>query len=184
MRNTQQGLSLIELIVSVSIAGILLAIGVPSYKYVTNSNRVSAEVNGLLMDMQFARSEALKEGRTVTVCPATAALTCAGTTSWESGWIVFMDINNNGQVDNPAEVILRNQPSFAATKDKFTSDNNVQFVTFNREGFASGLTPPTGYVTVTLHDKTAGSQWTRCLQINTIGKLRTERYGDPNGNCQ
>jgi type IV fimbrial biogenesis protein FimT len=186
MRSTQHGLSLIELIVSVTIVAILLSIGVPSYRYVTNSNRVAAEVNGLLMDMQFARSESLKEGRTVTVCPATAALTCAASTNWQNGWIVFMDINGNGQVDNAAtEVVLRSQPSFAANNDTFVSDNKVQFVTFNREGFAAGLpAPAAGYITVTLHDKTSASQWTRCLEINTIGKLRTERYGDPNGNCK
>jgi len=61
MKSTQHGLSMIELISVVSIVGILLVIGVPSYRYVITSNRVSAEVNGLLMDMQFARSEAIKE---------------------------------------------------------------------------------------------------------------------------
>jgi len=184
MRKTQQGLSLIELIVAVSIVGILTAIGVPSYRYVTTSNRVSAEVNALLMDMQFARSEALKQGRTITVCPATTTLTCATDQKWQNGWIVFMDINGNGQVDDTTtEIVLRNQPSFAATKDTFVSDNNVKAVTFNREGFASGLTPAAGYITIALHDKTNTNQWTRCLEVNTIGRLRIEHYGDGLGNC-
>jgi type IV fimbrial biogenesis protein FimT len=183
MKSAQHGMSMIELTVAVSIVSILMAIGVPSYRYVTTSNRISAEVNGLLLDMQFARSEALKQGRTITVCPATATLTCSGSSNWQNGWIVFMDINNNGQVDGATEVVLRNQPSFAANNDTFVADNNVKFITFNREGFASGLTPAAGYITVTLHDKLAMTQWTRCLQVNTIGKLRVERYGDSLGNC-
>jgi type IV fimbrial biogenesis protein FimT len=49
------GFTLIELIVVITIVSILMAVGVPSYRYVTNSNRMSAEVNGLLGDLQFAR---------------------------------------------------------------------------------------------------------------------------------
>jgi len=77
----------------------LLVIGVPSYRYVITSNRVSAEVNGLLMDMQFARSEAIKEGRTVTVCTSLNGTSCANSNVWHTGWIVFMDINNNQAVE-------------------------------------------------------------------------------------
>jgi type IV fimbrial biogenesis protein FimT len=184
MKSTQHGLSMIELIAGIGIVGILMAIGVPSYRYITNSNRASSEVNGLLWDMQFARSEAIKEGRTVTICPATAALTCAGTVNWHNGWIVFIDVNNSAQVDSNSDTVLRNQPAFG-NSDKFVSDNALKSVTFNREGFAAGLAAPAaGFVTVTLHDSTANTQWTRCLEISTIGRLRTEHYGDAQGNCQ
>jgi type IV fimbrial biogenesis protein FimT len=185
MRNPQHGLTMVELMVAVAIISILMAIGVPSYRYVTTSNRVSSEVNGLLLDLQFARSEALKQGRTVTVCPANSTATdCAGNSNWHNGWIAFMDINGNGQVDDATtEIVLKNQPSFAANKDTFVSDNNVKAITYNREGFAAGLAPAAGYITITLHDKTANKTWTRCLEVNTIGKIRVERYGDANGNC-
>ncbi len=63
------GLTLVELMVVITIVAVLLALGVPSYRYVTSSNRVSSEVNALLGDLMFARSEAIKEGATVTVCP-------------------------------------------------------------------------------------------------------------------
>ena len=90
------GFSLVELMVVITIVAVLLALGVPSYRYVTNSNRVSSEVNALLGDLQFARSEAIKEGATVTVCPTAnfdfaAAPICnagAGSTEWDKGWIV------------------------------------------------------------------------------------------------
>jgi len=56
--------------------------------------------------------------------------------------------------------------------DTFTADNTTSAVTFNREGFAPGG----NLVTITLHDSTADSKWTRCLKINIVGMLTTTRY--------
>src|ERR1700729_1224536 len=85
----QAGFTLIEILTVITIVAILFALGVPSYQYVTNSNRISGEVNGLLGDMQYARSEAIKEDQTVTVCSSTnstsAAPTCAGSPQWQNG---------------------------------------------------------------------------------------------------
>lgn len=186
MRRTQLGMSLVELMTVISIAGILLAIGVPSYKYITTSNRVSMEVNALLADLQYARSEAVKEGQMVTVCPSANQTACdANSTNWQSGWIVFSDVNGNQQVANPAATyILRRQTAFTSGLDTFVSDNGLNFVSFNREGFATAF-PVTaaGYVTVTLHSTPANTVWTRCLQVFFTGMMRTERTNDPQGNC-
>ena len=86
-----RGYSLVELVAVMTIVAIVVGIAVPSYKYVTNSNRVSAEVNLLLGDMQYARSEAVKEGTIVSVCPGTATPsgstftgTCSGAINWQT----------------------------------------------------------------------------------------------------
>lgn len=178
---------MVELLTVVSIVGILLGIGVPAFKYVSTSNRVSAEVNALLSDMQFARSEAVKEGQMVTVCPSTNQAQCdVNSTTWQKGWIVFSDINGNQQVANPAaNYILRRQPAFTSAQDTFTSDNGLSFASFNREGFATSF-PVTaaGYVTITLHSTPNSAQWTRCLQIFFTGMMGTERTSDPQNNCK
>ncbi len=83
------GFTLVEMIMTMAIAAILLTIAIPSFRYVTNSNRIAGELNGLLGDLQFARAEAIKEGRTVTVCVSNDGATCANSTTWQSGWIVF-----------------------------------------------------------------------------------------------
>ena len=54
------GVTLIELMTVVTVIALLIGIAVPSFQYVTNANRLAAEVNGLLGDMQFARGEAIK----------------------------------------------------------------------------------------------------------------------------
>jgi type IV fimbrial biogenesis protein FimT len=176
---------MIELLTVVSIVGILLGIGVPSFRYVTTSNRVSAEVNALLSDMQFARSEAVKQGQMVTVCPSTNQNQCdANSTTWQNGWIVFSDINGNQQVATAATDILRRQSAFTSAQDTFVSNNGLSFASFNREGFATAF-PVTaaGYVTITLHSTPNSTQWTRCLQLFFTGMMGTQRTTDPQGNC-
>jgi type IV fimbrial biogenesis protein FimT len=172
------GFSLVELMVVIMVASILMAVGVPSYRYVTNSNRLSAEVNALLGDLQFARSEAIKEGQTVTVCPSIDQATCAaGSTTWHTGWIVLANTGNP-----PVATVLRVQQQFASAKDTFAAAQNVTSISFNREGFAAGQpTPAAGFVMINLTTLPDAPQWRRCVEVGLGGSLTTERPGQ--GNC-
>jgi type IV fimbrial biogenesis protein FimT len=161
-----------------TIVSILLTIGVPSYRYVTNSNRMSAEVNGLLGDLQFARSEAIKEGSTVTVCPPKAAAdlsACSGTSStWDQGWIVI------SATANPA--VLRVQQPFATTKDSFVSTRGETSISFDRNGFASAQPALTNAgAMIKLTTTPNATQWVRCVEVAWGGMLTTVRnQQDPN----
>src|ERR1700759_4977585 len=107
------GFTLIEMLMTIAVAAILMGIAIPSFRYITNANRIASELNGLLGDLQFARSEAIKEGRTVTVCQSGDGATCTNSTSWQGGWIVFSDPTNLGVVDT-GETILRVQKPFSS----------------------------------------------------------------------
>jgi type IV fimbrial biogenesis protein FimT len=171
------GFTLTEMLVVTGIVAILLGIGVPSYRYVTNSYRLSAEVNGLLGDLQFSRSEALREGQNVTICVSADGINCAGTVNWQSGWVVF---SNPANAPNPpAGSILRMQPPFVGGPDTFIATNNLSAVTYNREGFALGVAG----TTVTLHDPTANAVWTRCLLIAGPGLATTATHVGNPGTC-
>jgi type IV fimbrial biogenesis protein FimT len=154
---------------SVAVVAILLVIGIPSFRFVTNSNRIAAEINGLLGDMQYARSEAIKEGQPITVCVSTNATSCAiGNNNWQNGWIVLNAATN---------VILRVQTTFSSS-DTFVATNTISAVTFNREGYANGI--PNGTL-IALHDSTNNRNWTRCLSVNLSGMMRSQTYGTANG---
>lgn len=85
----QSGFTLIELLVTMTIFAILLAIGVPSYQSITTSMRMSGEIDSLMSDLKFARSEAVKRGLSVSACP-TAGTPCGSTgTDWSAGWIIY-----------------------------------------------------------------------------------------------
>ncbi len=169
------GFSLVELMVVITIVAVLLALGVPSYRYVTNSNRVSAEVNALLGDLMFARSEAIKEGATVTVCPisnppANPPVCSAGSTAWDQGWIVTSP--------NVTPNVLRIQQAFPNTKDSFVSTGNQTSITFDRYGFANA-NPALTNAGATIMLKTTpatNTAWIRCVEIRRGGMIGTARY--------
>lgn len=170
-----RGITLFEMIVVMGIVAILLAIGIPSFMYVTTSNRIASEVNGLLGDLQFARAEAIKEGQTVTVCVSSNGTSCStGTTAWNDGWIVFSDVNNDATVDT-GDIVLHIQAPFTST-DTFNASNSISSISFNREGFASG---PTGFANgtlITLHATPTSNGSTRCLAVTMIGLATTLTY--------
>ena len=174
-RSRQSGVTMVELIITMTIAGILLAMGVSGYKYVTKSNRSSSEINALLGDLQFARYEAVKEGLQVTVCPAAAGATACGaaTTTWSNGWIV---LSNALSGTSGTANVLRHQLPFSSFNSTDTlTTATITSVIFNREGFAVGLSGAglTGTVVFTLHDSTSTLSYTRCLMLGVSGVMQT-----------
>jgi type IV fimbrial biogenesis protein FimT len=174
-KTTHAGFTMIELLMTIAIATVLTMIAIPSFRFVTNSNRIASEVNGLLGDLQFARAEAIKEGQNVTVCVSAAGASCDGTATWKSGWIVYS--NSTNTTIPVVGSILRIQNTFTGS-DTFLASNAVSTVTFNREGYAVGIANGT---LITLHDSTATTAWTRCVSVNLNGNSFTLPYGTLNG---
>lgn len=155
-----------------------MAIAIPSFQYVTTSNRMSGEVNDLLGVMQYARSEAVKEGNDVVVCSSSNGTSCSGATTWQNGWIVFSDPDNNGTLE-AGETVLRYHGAFGGSDTFVPHDGTTTEVQFSRDGFALGLASAGVYLQ--LHNSTATSTYTRCLQVSIVGALSTVPYG---GSCQ
>ena len=179
------GVSLIELLIVLTIAGILLGIGASSYKSITTSYRISGEINGLLGDMQYARSEAIKQGQNVVICVANpAGNDCLpNDTNWHKGWIVFVNTSTTPPptTGGNAALVLRAQSAFTGagtgTGDTLT-DAVTSNVTFDREGLALGLlTTMTGAggAVIPLHDVTHNALKTRCLQVTNIGNVSVQQ---------
>jgi type IV fimbrial biogenesis protein FimT len=172
-RSRQAGVTMVELIITMTIAGIVLTMGVSGYRYVTRSNRASSEINALLGDMQFARYEAVKEGEAVTICPASAsATTCSTTTSWSGGWMVLSNAlsGSSGNAN-----VLRRQLPFSSFSSTDTLTATVTSVVFDREGYAMNLTGAglDGTVVFALHDSTSTMSYTRCLMLGVSGVMQT-----------
>lgn len=98
----QEGVTLIELLVTLSVVAIIVAVGAPALRDFFAMNRMSAAVNDLVTSLHLARSEAIKRNAPTVLCPSddwnSANPTCTAAASLADGWIVVADPNNNAIV--------------------------------------------------------------------------------------
>ena len=103
--NNPSGFTLIELMVTLSVAVILITVGIPSYQDIVRNNRVTAISNEMLTALYFARSEAIKRGISVSVCRSNDDQTaCAA--DWADGFIVFADNDGSGTFTDDGDANL------------------------------------------------------------------------------
>ena len=102
----EPGFTLVELLITIVVATILLAAGVPAFQSFIKNNRVTAQANDLVSAIQLARSEALKRGVNTVVCASNKPAECTGKDTWADGWIVFSDPDRNNALDSDADKCL------------------------------------------------------------------------------
>jgi type IV fimbrial biogenesis protein FimT len=169
LRARQAGVTLPELLTVSVIVALLVTIGMPSYRYVTTNNRLATESDALLGDLQFARAEAIREGQQVSVCVSKTGTSCDSTNppSWQEGWIIYSNPNNVTTVDT-GDPLVRADKGFSGNGDTFQSGNTTYQINFSGSGFAN---VGGSSLQVTLHDSTANTLYTRCLEINQAGMM-------------
>ncbi len=162
----QKGFTLIELMITVAIGGILIAVAVPSMRDMMINNRVSSYSNDFVSSLYLTRSEAVKRGTRVTMCKSTNGTTCAAGGGWQQGWIIFQDDNNNAAKDG-AEVIIQVHEAFSTTVTLAGGGATAAYVSFINDGSAktTANAAQAGTLTVSLSGNT------RTITLTSIGRL-------------
>jgi type IV fimbrial biogenesis protein FimT len=105
------GVSMMEMLITLLILGMVAAIGLPSLNGFIEDNRLNAAIADLQSSMQTARSEAVGRNAYVTMCKKNAASTdCVTSGGWQQGWLLFVDVNGDGTVDTGDEILLVHDP--------------------------------------------------------------------------
>jgi len=102
-RHQQQGLTLPELLVSLTIVSTLTVGAVSLLNGLIQDNRLVAEVNLFVAALQLARNEAVMHGRRVVLCPSKDQVNCSNSSAWSDGWMLFASDNREREA---GEVLL------------------------------------------------------------------------------
>ena len=86
-KRSQNGLTLAELVITLSVMSILTVSGIGSLQHFVQENRMAAEVNQFVTALHLARSEAVKHGSRVVLCPSSDGQKCGYSKEWVNGWI-------------------------------------------------------------------------------------------------
>ena len=92
----QHGFTLVELMITLSIAAILTTVAIPSFTETIKNNRLATKINLMAGSLNLARSEAVKRGLRVNICVSNATQTaCAGGNNFRLGWITYVDADSS-----------------------------------------------------------------------------------------
>jgi Tfp pilus assembly protein FimT len=134
-------------------------------------------MNSFETALMLARSEAIKRGEEVTLCTSTSGTGCSTSSSWNAGWLIFTNPQNESDVPDPADII-RTHGSFSNTDTLVGSNTTLnQVVSFTGLGI---LVP--GELTggnFNLETQPVDNSLTRCLTIGPGGQLAASEPGQP-----
>lgn len=120
-----------------AIMAILLALAIPSFNDSIRDNRILTAGNALVAAIAQTRSEAVKRGRMVSMCPSVDGLACNGGSNWAGGWIVVVD--SSGGVGAPTvaavtDVLKVGDPMKKAVTTKTAGAGGVTWIRFSARG--------------------------------------------------
>ncbi|MCK7598781.1 GspH/FimT family pseudopilin [Microbulbifer sp. CAU 1566] len=158
----QKGLTLIELMVTIAVLAIVVAIAIPSFNTLIANSRALSTGEELISALNYARAESIKRGDRVTLCGTTNGTACNGT--WANDWIVVAD---DAATDDAASPVVGGVLRFWVGPKKgaaVTEAGAATFVRFTRKGTLGN----SGGGTITLTAAASGCSGNSARQV-TVG---------------
>lgn len=107
-----RGLTLVELLSTLAVALLLLAVGIPGWAQLTRGNAVNTERNHMMATLARARHSAVHLQHYVTICPSLDQKNClADHTVWHEGYMVFVDKDGDRKLEDEDRLLQVSQPN-------------------------------------------------------------------------
>jgi type IV fimbrial biogenesis protein FimT len=161
MRRTQAGFTVIEMMTTITILAILVAVALPSFGYLAASTKVKGAATELYLAMIRARSEAVKRNRAVAIIAVSGDKDI-----WHSGWRVIADGNNDGDYVDAATIdrIVYEQGELKRVTIGMATDT----VVFRPDGRVSS--PAVVEFAIAAEDQDRKTELVRCVETDLTGR--------------
>lgn len=181
MKQKTSGFSLIELMVTLSVFAILVAIAVPSFTSIVAGNRLATIKDNLISSFGFAKTEAIRLNSNVSVCPSDDGATCVGGEDWSQGWIIYQD-TGSGKTSTVGTILrvadgVENIDVFH--RGETANLNPSVFIRYVPQGFAQDAAPMPAQV-IAFCDAARVAVGRAILFGATTGQLRSGNETDAN----
>ena len=171
-RNTQRGVTVLEVLVAMAIVAIIATATIPSFSHLLWRNQADSAIYTLYSAIQLTRHSALSFKTIVTLCPSDNGSQCGD--DWSKGYMLFIDHNNNAMIDQENEQLIeRIYPSSTHSRLTWRASAGRNFLRFSPTGMAREF----GRFTYCHHSKDL--RFAREIVINRQGRSRLSR--DRNG---
>lgn len=136
-----RGLTLLELLIALAVTALLTGIALPSFDSLMTRTRMAAAHNAFVSSIYLLRSEAVKRNRVVKMCRSVGSLARCDTSDaggWHTGWAIWVDEDDSGQIDGSEAVISVHGPLGGSVR--LTGNTNVaDRLAFQATGATSGV---------------------------------------------
>lgn len=170
-----RGYTLVELLITLAVVTVLLGLGLPSFQHLLATERGAAAMNQMLGAVSLARSQAVLQRHTVTLCPGDAT-GCLGRHQWHRGALVFVDRDGDARLD-PGDTLVRAFPGLTpGERIYWRAFRNRSYLQFHRLGYTRWQNGNFLYCPPDNDARRA-----RMVILNAAGRLRSARDSDGNG---
>jgi len=166
------GFTLIELMVTVTLVAIVLAVGVPSFTTFQRNAELTSTTNSLLAALNAARGEAMKRGMNAMVVPADGA-------NWSSGWVAFVDKNRSQAYEPDSDITIMTSdplPAYLAVVGNGFTAESLPYILYDASGYSKQKNGGFGASTLEIaRNDVAGTgslPQTRRIKIASTGRVR------------